>query len=155
MVRFHAINVSYKTLLLDRHCRYQDSTLLYICSSQNCNVPTVLHIVHCAQGCLVCLPCLSYCQYKNILKSALCSVQYNVYNWSCAVCSVDPEVFSTQCSVDHTVFCTQCSVQYTPVRLPLGFAPRIARFTFALRPSMIGFGSLQALSAASLLDIIT
>ena len=70
--------------------------------------------------------------------------------------SVDPEVFSTQCSVDHELFCTQCSsVQYTPVRLPRGLAPRIARLTFALRPSMIGFGSLQARSAASLLDIIT
>jgi hypothetical protein len=38
---------------------------------------------------------------------------------------------------------------------PLGFAPRIARFTFALRPSMMGFGSLHALSAAGRSPIIT
>ena len=41
------------------------------------------------------------------------------------------------------------------MRLPLGLAPRIARLTLAFLPSMIGFGSLQARSAASLFDIIT
>lgn len=38
---------------------------------------------------------------------------------------------------------------------PRGLAPRIARLTFALRPSMIGFGSLHALSAAGRSPIIT
>lgn len=40
-------------------------------------------------------------------------------------------------------------------RLPLGFAPRIAKLTFALRPSIMGFGSLHALSAAGLSPMIT
>ncbi len=39
--------------------------------------------------------------------------------------------------------------------LILGLAPRMARLTLALRPSMIGFGSLQARSAASFVAIIT
>ena len=39
--------------------------------------------------------------------------------------------------------------------LPLGLAPRIARFTFAFLPSMIGLGSLHALSAAGRSPIIT
>lgn len=41
------------------------------------------------------------------------------------------------------------------VALPRGLAPRIARFTFAFLPSMIGFGSLQARSALILSPIIT
>lgn len=41
------------------------------------------------------------------------------------------------------------------VRLPRGFAPNIAKFTFALRPSMIGFGSLHARSALNLSPMIT
>lgn len=40
-------------------------------------------------------------------------------------------------------------------RLPLGFAPRIARLTFAFRPSIMGLGSLQALSAAGRSPMIT
>ena len=46
-------------------------------------------------------------------------------------------------------------IMIRPVRLPLGLAPRIARLTLAFLPSMIGFGSLHARSAASLFDIIT
>ena len=46
-------------------------------------------------------------------------------------------------------------IMIRPVRLPLGFAPRMARLTLAFLPSMIGFGSLHARSAASLFDIIT
>ena len=42
-----------------------------------------------------------------------------------------------------------------PVRFPRGLAPRMARLTFAFRPSMIGFGSFRALSAASLSAIMT
>lgn len=41
------------------------------------------------------------------------------------------------------------------VIFPRGFAPNIARFTFALRPSIIGFGSLHARSALARLPIIT
>lgn len=37
---------------------------------------------------------------------------------------------------------------FLPGCIILGFAPRYARFTLAFLPSMIGFGSLQALSAA-------
>ena len=46
-------------------------------------------------------------------------------------------------------------IMIRPVRLPLGLAPRMARLTLAFLPSMIGFGSLHARSAASLFDIIT
>ena len=42
-----------------------------------------------------------------------------------------------------------------PVRLPLGLAPSIAKFTFAFLPSIMGFGSFKALSAASLFAMIT
>lgn len=46
--------------------------------------------------------------------------------------------------------------RYKPcVKLPRGFAPNIAKLTFALRPSMIGFGSLQARSALNLSPMIT
>ena len=38
---------------------------------------------------------------------------------------------------------------------PLGLAPRMARLTLAFLPSMIGFGSLHARSAASFVDMIT
>lgn len=41
------------------------------------------------------------------------------------------------------------------VIFPRGFAPSIAKLTFALRPSIIGFGSLQARSALARLPIIT
>lgn len=40
-------------------------------------------------------------------------------------------------------------------KLPLGLAPRMAKLTFAFRPSMMGLGSLHALSAAGLSPIIT
>lgn len=40
-------------------------------------------------------------------------------------------------------------------RLPLGLAPIIARLTLALRPSIMGLGSLQARSAAGLSPMIT
>lgn len=39
--------------------------------------------------------------------------------------------------------------------LPLGLAPRMAKFTFAFRPSIMGLGSRQALSAEDLSPIIT
>jgi len=39
--------------------------------------------------------------------------------------------------------------------LTLGLAPKTARFTLAFLPSIMGLGSLQAFSAASLLPIIT
>ena len=42
-----------------------------------------------------------------------------------------------------------------PVTFPLGLAPRMARFTFAFLPSMMGLGSLQARSAQSFVLIIT
>lgn len=38
---------------------------------------------------------------------------------------------------------------------PLGLAPRIAKLTLAFLPSIIGFGSLQALSADCRSPIIT
>lgn len=40
-------------------------------------------------------------------------------------------------------------------KLPLGLAPSIAKLTLALRPSMMGLGSLHALSAAALSPMIT
>ena len=41
------------------------------------------------------------------------------------------------------------------IELILGLAPKMARFTLAFLPSIIGFGSLQAFSAASFVVIIT
>nr|BAC04785.1 unnamed protein product [Homo sapiens] len=43
----------------------------------------------------------------------------------------------------------------SPVWRLRGLAPRYARFTLALRPSMMGFGSLQALSAAARSAMVT
>ncbi|EYC42828.1 hypothetical protein Y032_0516g2802 [Ancylostoma ceylanicum] len=55
---------------------------------------------------------------------------------------------------------SECKVSnrgYSPANCTFvrGFAPRYARFTFAFRPSMIGFGSLQARSAAARSFIVT
>lgn len=48
-----------------------------------------------------------------------------------------------------------CLATLPCVILPRGFAPNIAKFTFALRPSMIGLGSLHARSALNLSPMIT
>jgi hypothetical protein len=50
---------------------------------------------------------------------------------------------------------TQCWNSPLEVLLLLGLAPRYARLTLAFRPSMIGFASLTARSAASLSAIVT
>lgn len=55
----------------------------------------------------------------------------------------------------YVVWCDDVHKNLPGVRLPRGFAPNIAKLTFALRPSMIGFGSLQARSALARSPIIT
>ena len=65
--------------------------------------------------------------------------------------SASPSSSSSRLSSNHH----HLLIMIRPVRLPLGFAPRMARLTLAFLPSMIGFGSLHARSAASLFDIIT
>ena len=65
--------------------------------------------------------------------------------------SASPSSSSSRLSSHHH----HLLIMIRPVRLPLGLAPRMARLTLAFLPSMIGFGSLHARSAASLFDIIT
>ncbi|GMT03493.1 hypothetical protein PENTCL1PPCAC_25667 [Pristionchus entomophagus] len=64
-------------------------------------------------------------------------------------------VCSGNCTLLVSAAKAELSVMPASWRLPRGLAPRYARLTLAFLPSMIGLGSLQALSAAGRSFIVT